>query len=276
MSRKKILQVTSAKKMLAVLLGVATLFMCSPVSASAVDRYGVFLDRNYENRSLTLEGPKMAAREFSNQQDPYRMYQIIDWDKSKADVINGLNYVFRNAKDDDINYLVIESHGYNDGIIDFTFQELRTILDRYRGHFVISLFACDAGGSIDKMKKNFVEAFKKPIEKSGEFKNSRYNVFCSSSKDQLSYFYSEFAPFTKAFFDSAQKVMNGNFLNADYNHDNVVTSVELDQFLRLHGQLITGVPVSQIVEPNLPIFAVNRNQSEGRSISSMWTLKAIN
>lgn len=177
----------------------------------------------------------MAQKEFSNTIDPYKDYEILDAFKSKDEVITGLNDAFKNSKKDDINYLMLDAHGWEEGILDFTFEELKGILDQYKGHFVLVVSACHSGGAIDKMQKSLMQTFQAPQTRSGEFKNSKYDVFCSSSKTQNSYYIRDYSFFTKAYFDSSQLNQNG-FSNADYNQDNVVTAAELDQYLESNGK----------------------------------------
>lgn len=235
-------------------------------NVSAMERHAVYLERNYADtrgvmHHLTAQGYIMAEKEFTNTIDPYARYQIIDAFNDKKKAIMKINEAFKNSKEEDINYVVIESHGYSGGIIDFSFQELKYILDQYKGRFVINIFACHSGGAINKMQVEAQKVFKQPKNKMGEFENSRYNVFCSSSKTNLSYFSTSkgFSPYTKAYFDAAKQGKNG-FLNADYNQDNVVTTEELAKYVS-DNRYFMGVPtVSQIADSNLPVFAVNRNR----------------
>lgn len=234
---------------------------CS-TNAFAMERHAAYLERNYADKQgimhhLTTQGHVMAEKEFTNTIDPYTTYHIIDAFNDKKTAITKLNEAFKNSKEDDINYLVIDSHGRTEGIIDFSFQEIKNILDQYKGHFVISISACESGGAIDKMRKSLMQTFQVSQNKMGEFKDSKYTVFCSSSKTQYSYMTSAYTFFTKAYFDSSQMGKNG-FLNADYNKDHVVTASELAQYLETNGKAGDATPVSQIPEPNLPIFATNR------------------
>ncbi|MBO1103292.1 putative mucin/carbohydrate-binding domain-containing protein [Enterococcus hirae] len=235
---------------------------CS-ANAFAVERHAVYLERNYADQQgvmhhLTEQGHIMAEKEFTNSTDPYTDYQIIDAFNDKQTSVAKLNEAFKNSKDEDINYLVIESHGWDGGIIDFSFKELKEILDKYKGHFVINIFACNSGGAIDKMQKSLMKVFQASQNKMGEFKDSKYNVFCSSSKTQSSYYYNAYAPFTKAYFN-ASKIGTNGFLNADYNRDNIVTPSELSQYLQIYGLLGDATPVFQVVDAELPVFATNRS-----------------
>lgn len=199
----------------------------------------------------------MAEKKFTNTIDPYTDYQIIDAFNDKKTVITKLNAAFKNSKENDINYLIVDSHGWTGGIIDFSFQELKDILDQYPGHFVINIDACNSGSAIDRMQREVKEVFKQPKNKMGKFKNSKYNVFCSSSKTQASYFTSNYSYNTKAYFD-ASKIGKNGFLNADYNRDYIVTASELSQCLEENGKAFGAPPVSQVVEPDLPVFATSR------------------
>ncbi|HGV8438722.1 TPA: putative mucin/carbohydrate-binding domain-containing protein [Enterococcus faecium] len=233
---------------------------CS-TNAFAMERHAAYLERNYADKQgimhhLTTQGHVMAEKEFTNTIDPYTDYHIADAFNTKQAAIAKLNAAFKNSKDEDINYLVIESHGWTGGLIDISFQELKNILDQYKGHFVINIMACESGGAINRIQ--IPNALKTPKNKMGEFENSRYTVFCSSSKTQFSYGTSDYAFFTKAYFDSSQISENG-FLNADYNQDNVVTASELGKYLETNGKAGNSTPVSQIPEPNLPVFATNRS-----------------
>ena len=243
-------------------VGLAVLVFCllfsTAVLASAADRYGVYFNRNYGTDSLAPGEIKMAEKEFSNPQAPYTAYKIMDADQSKQAVIAGLDSVFSHAKADDVNYLLMSAHGEKDGILDFTFAELRTLLDRYQGHFVIVLDACQSGGLIQRaeMARNFVNTFEPPKvqTRSGEFMNSKYNVFAACSKDQDSYMTEDYGFFMKSYFDSSQVGANG-YLNADANHDQNVSITELDQYLATYGKMLDATPVSQIVDQNLTVFS---------------------
>lgn len=247
------------------LIGILGLFIGGlgySTNAFAMERHAAYLERNYADNNgimhhLTEQGHIMAEKEFINSTDPYTNYQIIDAFNNKQTAITKLNEAFKNSKEDDINYLIIESHGWTGGIIDFSFQEIKNILDQYKGHFVISITACNSGGAIDKMKKDLIQTFQVPQNKMGEFKDTKYTVFCSSSKTQYSYMTADYAFFTKAYFDSSQMGKNG-FLNADYNKDQIVTASELGKYLETNGKAGDSTPVSQIPEPNLPVFATNR------------------
>lgn len=246
---------------------------CS-TNAFAMERHAAYLERNYADQQgvmhhLTTQGHVMAEKEFTNTIDPYTDYHIADAFNTKQAAIAKLNAAFKNSKDEDINYLVIESHGWAGGLIDISFQELKNILDQYKGHFVINIMACNSGGAINRIQ--IPNALKTPKNKMGEFENSRYTVFCSSSKTQFSYGTSDYAFFTKAYFDSSQIGENG-FLNADYNQDNIVTASELGKYLETNGKAGDSTPVSQIPEPNLPVFATNRSTFDFKGIGT-WAGK---
>lgn len=246
---------------------------CS-TNAFAMERHAAYLERNYADQQgvmhhLTTQGHVMAEKEFTNTIDPYTDYHIADAFNTKQAAIAKLNAAFKNSKDEDINYLVIESHGWAGGLIDISFQELKNILDQYKGHFVINIMACNSGGAINRIQ--IPNALKTPKNKMGEFENSRYTVFCSSSKTQYSYMRNDYAFFTKAYFDSSQIGENG-FLNADYNQDNIVTASELGKYLETNGKAGNSTPVSQIPEPNLPVFATNRSTFDFKGIGT-WAGK---
>ncbi|MGV8958383.1 putative mucin/carbohydrate-binding domain-containing protein [Lactococcus lactis] len=225
--------------------------------ASAMERHAVYFDRNYGGKTMVPDEKNMAKSEFTNTIDPYSKFQIVDASQSKQDVINALESTFANSKEEDINYLVFHSHGWSGGIIDFTFSELRSILDQYKGHFVLVLSACNSGGMINKIENSFKKAFLEPRSKMGEFKDSKYNVFCACTKDQPAYNNGKYGWFIKAYFD-ASKIGKNDFLNADYNHDGMITASELSQYLEKNGKAGCATPVSQIVEPDLPLFVRSR------------------
>lgn len=236
---------------------------CS-TNAFAMERHAVYFDRNYGGTSIGPQELVMAKKEFENTLDPYEKYAIIDADKSKQEVIDGINNTFSESKDDDINYLLMSSHGYDSGIIDFSFKELRNILDQYKGKFVIILDACGSGGLIQNntMIANCIREFSENntgMLKSGEFKDSKYNVFAACEANQSSYMSSSYGFFMKSYFDSSQKGQNGNFLNADSNQDNIVTASELSEYVKVHGAAGKATPISQVVDPELPVFATNRS-----------------
>lgn len=246
---------------LGTLLLTFLLVLSTPIFVHAQDRYGVYLERNRKDSSgvlnhLTTEDYLLAEKSFSSSKVPYKEYAVLDAFKSKSEVITRLDLVFKKSQDDDINYLVIDSHGSLNGIIDFSYRELRDILDKYKGHFIISIFACESGGSINKIKKNIFEDFRQPNEKSGEFENSRYNIFCSCHEDEYSYFNSYYAPFTKSFFEASEENDVGK-LKGDLNDDGVVNSEEMLAYLTKNGTIRSETPVDQIAEPNLPIFTLN-------------------
>lgn len=119
------------------------------------------------------------------------------------------------------------------------------------------LSACNSGGMINKIENSFKKAFLEPRSKMGEFKNSKYNVFCACTKDQPAYNNGKYGYFIKAYFD-ASKIGETAFLNADYNHDGMINTSELSQYLEENGKAFGATPVSQVVEPDLPVFATNR------------------
>lgn len=245
---------------------------CS-TNAFAMERHAVYFDRNYDGTSIGPQELVMAKQEFENTLDAYEKYAIIDADKSKQEVIDGINNTFSESKDDDINYLLMSSHGYDGGIIDFSFKELRKILDRYKGKFVIVLDACHSGGLIQKNKMiaNYIREFSENdtgMLKSGEFKKSKYNVFAACGKDQFSYMTDLYGFFMKSYFDSSQKGQNGNFLNADSNQDNIVTASELSEYVKVHGAADDATPVSRVVDPELPVFATNRSTFDFKGIET--------
>ncbi|EMF0203560.1 hypothetical protein NXK88_002849, partial [Enterococcus hirae] len=229
---------------------------CS-TDASAMERHAVYFDRNYGGQSMVPKEKELAINEFNNNIDPYQKFQIVDASEPKQNVINALEENFKNSSDDDINYLIFHSHGGPNGIIDFSFKELKDILDQYKGHFVLTLSACGSGGMINKTVTQFKKTFI-PKNKIGEFKNTKYTVYCACTKDQSAYNNGQYGFFIKAYFDSSQIGKNG-FLNADYNQDHVVTASELGQYLETYGKAGNATPVSQIPEPNLPVFATNRS-----------------
>ncbi|WP_165007336.1 MULTISPECIES: BspA family leucine-rich repeat surface protein [unclassified Enterococcus] len=245
---------------------------CS-TDTSAMERHAAYLERNYADeqgvlRPLTAYGHRMAEAEFTNSIDPYTDYQIIRALDDKQTAIAKLNEAFKNSKEDDINYLVIESHGYRGGIIDFRFNELKAILDSFEGHFVICITACMSGSAINRIQLP-IELQKKWLS-SDQLRyfesDSKYTVFCSSSKSQFSNMDPRFCYFTQTYFESSKIGQNG-FLNADYNQDDVVTAKELAQYLESNGKTIEGTPVSQIPKPELPIFATNRFVKDSEEIS---------
>ena len=210
---------------LGTLLLTFLLVLSTPSFVHAQDRYGVYLERNRKDSSgvlnhLTTEDYLLAEKAFSSSKVPYKEHAVLDAFKPKSEVITQLDSVFKKAQDEDINYLVIDSHGSSYGIIDFSYRELRNILDKYKGHFIISIFACESGGSISKIQKNIFKGFRKPNDKSGGFENSRYNIFCSCHEDEYSYFNSYYAPFTKSFFEATEENDVGK-LKGDLNDDGV-------------------------------------------------------
>lgn len=248
---------------------------CS-TNAFAMERHAAYLERNYADKQgimhhLTKQDYLIAQEEFSNTIDPYKDYKILDAFKSKNEVISGLNAAFENSKKDDINYLVIDSHGWEGGIIDFSFKELKGILDQYKGHFVIVIDACNSGGAIDKIQKSLMRTFLVPQNKIGEFKDSKYNVFCASRKTQSSYMINDYSFFIKAYFDSSRMGKNG-FLNADTDQNNIVTASELSEYLKVHGAAGKATPVSQVVDPELPVFATNRSTFDFNGVGT-WAGK---
>lgn len=213
----------------------------------AMERHAAYLERNYADRQgvmhhLTEQGHVMAEKEFANTDYAYTNSQIIDVFNDKQTAITKLNDAFKDAKDEDINYLVIESRGWIGGIVDFSFEELKEILDQYKGHFVIELAMGNPSNALSKLQVkqfqlNFTEIFND--------NTAKYNIYYSNmdfAKDTA----------TKAYFESSQVGENG-YLNADYNQDNVVTASELAQYLAQNNNV--WLSNSFVSNPDLPIFA---------------------
>lgn len=261
------------------LIGVLGLFigvLGYSTHAFAMERHAVYFDRNYGGTSMVPDEKAMAQKEFTNTIDPYSKYQIVDASQPKIDVINALESTFGNSEEEDINYLIFHSHGWSGGIIDFSFSELRSILDQYKGHFVLVLSACESGGMISKqnttageIEDSFIKAFSEPRARSGEFKNSKYNVFCACTQSQSAYNNGKYGFFIKACFDSSKINPSDGCCNADYNKDNIVVPTELEQYLASHGNVGTkATPVAQVTDYDLPVFATNRSTFDFKGIGT--------
>ena len=253
-------------------------------NVSAMERHAVFLERNIPDKKgqmhhHTKKGYLFAQEEFRNTIDPYSTSAVLDAFKSKAEVINSLNTTFANSKDEDINYLIIESHGYSGGIIDFSFQELKNILDSYKGKFVLVIHSCHSGSAINKIQmkeennqftKNLLKTFGGTTNGSSLGrckifeKNYKYTVFCSCTDAQYSYHDPNYSYLIKGYFDGVKQ--KNNLFASDYNKDEVVTADEMFKYLSKHGKPgaissilgLKSTPVASIPDPNLPVFAKSR------------------
>ena len=236
------------KIMATLLLSTSILGTMMPLAPTfAMERHAAYLERNYADRQgvmhhLTEQGHVLAEKEFANTDYAYTNTQIIDAFNDKQTVIAKLNETFKDSTDDDVNYLVIESRGWIGGIIDFSFQELKDILDQYKGHFVIELAI---GNPRDLLNKMQVKKFQLGFAEIFNDNTSKYNIYYSNmdlAKETA----------TKAYFESSQIGENG-YLNADYNQDNIVTASELAQYLTKNNN--TWLSNSFVSNPELPVFA---------------------
>lgn len=118
-------------------------------------------------------------------------------DKTKLEIINKIELLFKNSKHSDVNYIYMTCHGgYNgtiyidSGNIGITGKEFRNLLDKYNGKFVLFIDCCFSGNIIDKSEDEFEQTFLNEFlnitEKNGELKNDKYIVFCSSTKEEAS------------------------------------------------------------------------------------------
>ncbi|MBL3708789.1 hypothetical protein GHK79_13500 [Enterococcus faecium] len=237
------------KKIMAILLlSTSILGTMMPLAPTfAMERHAAYLERNYADRQgvmhhLTEQGHVLAEKEFANTDYAYTNTQIIDAFNDKQTAIAKLNETFKDATDDDVNYLVIESRGWIGGIIDFSFHELKDILDQYKGHFVIELAM---GNPRDSLNKMLAKKFQLSFTEIFNDNTSKYNIYYSNM---------DFAKETgtKAYFESSQIGENG-YLNADYNQDNVVTASELSSYLAQNNN--TWLSNSFVSNPELPVFA---------------------
>ncbi|MEY8500615.1 RICIN domain-containing protein [Enterococcus avium] len=198
----------------------------------------------------------MAEEQFSNNVDLYTEYQIIDTYVDKQTVIKRFDAMFSKSKKEDINYLIINSHGNKTGIVDFSYFELKSILDQYDGHFVIVISAFHSGAATEVFNQQKNE-------------NSTYNIYCSSTKDQYAFsMEGGYSLFLRMYY---RCLPNLYFINlyADYNGDNIITANELAKYLsdegiyteNINGKTYTIQPVSYIEEPNLSVFAKDRQNS---------------
>ncbi|MFQ7233281.1 MAG: hypothetical protein ACLRPU_00280 [Enterococcus hulanensis] len=233
----------------------------SSAFSGSLERRAVYLERD-RTAQQSFVGTRMAEEEFSNRVDSYTEYQIIDTYNDKQTVINRIDAMFSKSKKEDINYLIINSHGDPNGIVDFSYYELKNILDKYDGHFVIVISACHSGGAI--------EVFSEPKKNV----NSTYNIYCSSAKNQYSFSMENgYAFFLANYFQDSLPNNYFSQLYADTNSDNVITASELASYLSdkgrytesIDGKTFTCTPVSYIEESDLPIYSKDRQASVAKS-----------
>lgn len=241
---------------------------CS-TKVSAMERHAMFFEKEIPDsmgNTSTYMAPKdheIATAEFSP--SIYTKSSVLDSTYSWQKIVESMNTTFGNSSDNDINYLIINGHGYSSGSGTryFTYKQLKNTLDQYKGHFVLVFNMCYSGASIEKASLELKMTFGLENKK-GEFKNTKYNVYCCCSQTEKgSYDRNGFSHFIKCYFDSS-KINENGYLNADYNHDNIVTAAELEQYLSIYGkQTVSGnlvTPVAQVINPNLELFTI-----EGRN-----------
>lgn len=179
-------------------------------------------------------------------------------------VHNKLNMVFSDADEDDVNYLYITAHGnvfgslYIDGMgstVMLSMSQLRSWLDGYEGHFVLLLDACHCGTAIERgeewSSEQMAEAMLSSFlgdERSGDFLNPKYTVFCACRGDESSYMHQIFNysyatyAYARAFGYNIRTEASGAWAG-DSNGDGIETAKEIYEYAD------SIVPIHTIGEP---------------------------
>ncbi len=125
-------------------------------------------------------------------------------DVTKSNIMNKIKTTFSDAKETDISYLYLTSHGGPNGLLAIGTDsyiyasELRKFIDEnVKGKVVIFVQSCHSGSFIQKSADfddsyeqwalEFVSYFKDYNARSGEFATPKYSVICSAAKDEFSY-----------------------------------------------------------------------------------------
>ena len=187
-------------------IGDDTYFFASSGARQTINRRALVLGET-STRAVPIEDVNTMEKVFSNQ----NFSKVVRFpDKTKSEIIAKMEELFKSSSESDVNYLYLTCHGGEDGTIaigsdktSFSGWELASILEQYKGKFVVMLDCCHAGTIISKDNTGeaneeastkyfdldeFVSGFSNMNgdEKAGEMIDSKFLVLCSSSSSEYS------------------------------------------------------------------------------------------
>lgn len=261
------------------------LYAIKPQGGSNTEIHKMDVKNKINRRALVLGETSSPAVPYNDVTSMYNMFRsnkfgtaTIDTtlyaNHTKAEITNKINSTFSASSSNDVNYIYMTCHGGKDGKIiigkngleGYTGSELRTLLDKLKGNYVIMLDCCYAGTAINKdvcdnCIDNFINDFNSC--KSGELLTSKYTLICSSNKTETSRGGSINSLATKYWnlglgWDG--KTNTKCLQYADTNSDKLITLNELHNYSynKVYSESLINSPqhvVSYSSNPNVALFS---------------------
>lgn len=267
--------------LLSLCLAVSAMAAVGSISASAETD-------TIEKRALAISAPPSEGQWFSNNAIAFKKAfehigvttdTFISTVGTKQSIFSAIQSAFGDSDNNDMNYLLLSSHGSAEGMALnpwVTYSEIRDYLDTIPGYFIVMVSCCGSGGAItsnsvsgatevaseesdftsDSVMNEFLYGSADGVvTEGGELANSpKYTVFCSTSANEVAYGdrYKCSYAVRGWLFSTGYDAFSDNFIdvNTDSNGDGIISAREFH-----NGAYEYVVPMNELrKDPQHPCY----------------------
>lgn len=244
--------------LLSICLAVTAIAAAGSISASAETN-------TIQKRALAVSAPLSSGDWFANNANAFEKAfehigvpteTFISTVGTKESIFSAIQSAFSGSDENDINYLLLSSHGSAEGMAlnpFVTYAEIRECLDSIPGDFIVMVSCCGSGGAItasslseqnevtsedsDFTSEAIMNAFlfgspDGVMPMSGELADSpKYTVFCSTAANETAYAFSNHVCSYAVrgwLFSTGYDAYTDTFIavTTDTNNDEIITASE--------------------------------------------------